>query len=65
MKLARRRFLQLAASAAALPAVPLAKIVEFAKVGELDPERLCIAVLADLHDAPRAGAAAGSPAPLP
>jgi hypothetical protein len=39
------------------------KIVELAKAGELDPERLCTAVLADLDDAPRAGAAAGSPAP--
>jgi hypothetical protein len=38
------------------------KIVELAKAGELDPERLCIAVLADLDDAPRAGAAADSPA---
>jgi hypothetical protein len=42
------------------------KIVELAMAGELDPERLCIAVLADLDDAPRAGAAAaGSPAPPP
>jgi hypothetical protein len=41
------------------------KIVELAKAGELDPESLCIAVLADLDDAPRAGAAAGSPAPPP
>jgi hypothetical protein len=41
------------------------KIVELAKAGELDPERLCIAVLADLDDAPRVGAAAGSPAPPP
>jgi hypothetical protein len=41
------------------------KIVELAKAGELDPERLCIAVLADLDYAPRAGAAAGSPAPPP
>jgi hypothetical protein len=41
------------------------KIVELAKVGELDPERLCIAVLADLDDAPRAGTAVNSPAPPP
>ena len=42
------------------------KIVELAKAGELDPERLCLAVIADLDDAPRAGAAAaGSPAPPP
>jgi hypothetical protein len=30
------------------------KIVELAKAGELDPKRLCIAVLADWNDAPRA-----------
>jgi hypothetical protein len=41
------------------------KIVELAKAGELDPERLCIAVLADLDDAPLAGAAEGSPASPP
>jgi hypothetical protein len=41
------------------------KIVELAKAGELDPGRLCIAVLADLDVAPPAGAAAGSPAPPP
>jgi hypothetical protein len=41
------------------------KIVELANAGELEPERLCIAVLADLDYAPRAGAAAGSPAPPP
>jgi hypothetical protein len=41
------------------------KIVELAKAGELDPERLCIAVLANLADAPRAGAATGSPASPP
>jgi hypothetical protein len=41
------------------------KIVELAKAGELDPERLCIAVLADWDDAPRAGAAEGSPASPP
>jgi hypothetical protein len=29
------------------------KIVELANAGELDPERLCIAVLADLDYAPR------------
>jgi hypothetical protein len=36
------------------------KIVELAKTGELDPERLCIGVLAELELAPT-GAAAGSP----
>ena len=41
------------------------KIVELAKAGELDPERLCIAVLADWSDAPSAGAAEGSPASPP
>jgi hypothetical protein len=41
------------------------KIVGLAMAGELDPERLCSAVLADLNDAPRAGAAAGLPAPPP
>jgi hypothetical protein len=39
------------------------KIVELAKAGELDPERLCIAVMAGLDDAPRTGAAAGTPPP--
>jgi hypothetical protein len=39
------------------------KIAELAKAGELDPERLCIAMLSDLDDAPRTGAAADSPAP--
>jgi hypothetical protein len=37
------------------------KIVELAKAGELDPERLCIAVLADWSDALRGGADEGSP----
>ena len=36
------------------------KIVELAKAGELDPERLCIGVIAELESAPT-GAAAGSP----
>jgi hypothetical protein len=36
------------------------KIVELAKAGELDPERLCLAVIADLDGAPQAGAAAGT-----
>jgi hypothetical protein len=31
------------------------------KADELDPERLCITVLAEVDDAPGAGAAAGSP----
>ena len=35
------------------------KIVELAKTGELDPERLCIGVLAELESAPT-GAAVGS-----
>jgi hypothetical protein len=39
------------------------KIVELAKAGELDPERLCLAVIADLDGAPQAGAAAGTPLP--
>jgi hypothetical protein len=39
------------------------KIVELAKAGELDPERLCIAVMAGLDDSPRTGAAAGTPPP--
>jgi hypothetical protein len=43
-----------------ITAMVVTKIV--AKAGELDPERLCIAVLADWGDAPRAGAATGSPA---
>jgi hypothetical protein len=41
------------------------KIVELAKAGELDPERLCIAMMADLDNAPQARAAADSPAPPP
>jgi hypothetical protein len=41
------------------------KIVELTKAAELDPERLCIAVLADLDDAPRADAAAGWPVSPP
>jgi hypothetical protein len=46
--------------------IVVTKIVELEKAGELDPERLCIAVLADLDDdAPRAGDAAGSPASPP
>jgi hypothetical protein len=36
------------------------KIVELAKAGELDPERLCIGVIAELESAPT-GVAAGSP----
>ena len=48
-----------------MPEIVVMKIVELANAGELDPERLCIAVLADLDYAPRAGAAAGSPAPPP
>ena len=35
------------------------------KAGQLDPERLCLAVMADLDDAPQAGAAAGTPPPPP
>jgi hypothetical protein len=41
------------------------KIVELAKASELDPERLCIAVLANLDDWPRVGATTGSPASPP
>jgi hypothetical protein len=44
--------------------ITVMKIVALAKAEELDPERLCIAVLAALDDdAARAHAAAGSPAP--
>jgi hypothetical protein len=41
------------------------KIVELAKAGELDCERLCLAVMADLDDVSQAGAAAGTPPPPP
>jgi hypothetical protein len=41
------------------------KIVELAKAGQLDPERLCLVVMADLDDAPQAGAPAGTPPPPP
>ena len=39
------------------------KIVELAKAGELGPERLCLAVIADLDGASQAGAAACTPLP--
>jgi hypothetical protein len=47
--------------------IVVTKIVELAKTGELDPERLCIAVLADLddYDAARPHAAASGPAHPP
>jgi len=40
------------------------KIVQLAKAGEPDPERLCAAVLAEFEPPPARGAA-GSPAPPP
>jgi hypothetical protein len=43
--------------------VVVMKIVELGKAGELDPERLCLAVFAELDCAPQAGAAAGTPLP--
>jgi hypothetical protein len=41
--------------------VVVMKIVELGNAGELDPERLCLAVIAELDCAPQAGAAAGTP----
>lgn len=45
--------------------VVVMKIVALANAGELDAERLCIAVLADLVDAQHAAVATASPAPPP